>query len=62
MLFILGLGLFVVGTLWMLVLAFRASTWWGLGCLFIPSCSFFICSRIGKKQEIQLGFKSWGWE
>ena len=36
MLFILGLGLSVVGTLWMLVLAFRTSLWWGFGCLFIP--------------------------
>jgi len=41
MLFILGLGLFVVGTLWMLMLAFRASIWWGLGCLFIPFVQLF---------------------
>jgi hypothetical protein len=41
MLFILGLGLSVVGTLWLLVLAFRTSIWWGFGCLFIPFVQLF---------------------
>ena len=41
MLLVLGLGLSFVGTLWMLVLAFRTSIWWGLGCLFIPFVQLF---------------------
>jgi hypothetical protein len=35
-LLLLGFGLSVVGGLWMLVVTFRTSVWWGLGCLVIP--------------------------
>lgn len=33
---ILGYGLIIAGGLWMLIVTFRTSVWWGLGCLFIP--------------------------
>ena len=43
---ILGLTLSVIGAIvsliggiWFLVVAFRQSVWWGLGCLFIPFVS-----------------------
>jgi len=35
-LLILGMILSVVGGLWLLVVAFQTSVWWGLGSLFIP--------------------------
>lgn len=32
----LGVILLLVGNIWILVYAFKASIWWGLGSLFIP--------------------------
>jgi hypothetical protein len=29
----------LIGGIWFLVVAFRQSIWWGLGCLFIPFVS-----------------------
>jgi FtsH-binding integral membrane protein len=40
---IIGLGIQLVGfiiaaicALWIAILAFQESVWWGLGCLFVP--------------------------
>ena len=38
-LLILGLILGVVGGIWLLVVAFKTSIWWGLGCLLIGPVS-----------------------
>jgi len=38
-LLILAFGLLIVGGLWFLIVAFRTSIGWGLGCLFIPFVS-----------------------
>lgn len=35
-LLIVGLILAFVGGIWLLVVAFKTSIWWGLGSLFIP--------------------------
>jgi hypothetical protein len=35
----LGMGLGLIGGIWLLIEAFRASIWWGLGSLFIPFVS-----------------------
>ena len=35
-LFVIGVIVSLIGGIWFLVVAFRASVWWGLGCLFIP--------------------------
>jgi hypothetical protein len=35
----LGLFVFVVGGIGTLIVAFKASVWWGLGCLFIAPVS-----------------------
>jgi hypothetical protein len=35
-LLILGMILTVVGGIWLLVVAFQTSVWWGLGSLLIP--------------------------
>ena len=32
----IGLLISVIGGIWFLVVAFRETIWWGLGCLFIP--------------------------
>ena len=38
---LLAIGAIVslIGGIWFLVVAFRASVWWGLGCIFIPFVS-----------------------
>lgn len=33
---VLGMILSFVGGIWLLVVAFKTSVWWGLGSLFIP--------------------------
>jgi hypothetical protein len=38
-LLVLGFGLSIVGGLWFLIVAFKTSIGWGLGCLFIPFAS-----------------------
>lgn len=38
-LFIVGLIIAFAGGLWLLIVAFEKSVWWGLGCLFIPFAS-----------------------
>jgi hypothetical protein len=38
---LLGIIIFVIGGLWFLVAAFRASIWRGLACLFLPIVSLF---------------------
>ena len=38
-LLILGMILGAVGGIWLLVVAFKESVWWGLGSLFIPFVS-----------------------
>jgi hypothetical protein len=38
-LFILGMILAVVGGIWLLVVAFQESVWWGLGSLLLPFVS-----------------------
>ena len=38
-LLILGMILGVVGGIWLLVVTFKTSVWWGLGSLFIPFVS-----------------------
>jgi hypothetical protein len=35
-LFYLGLVVALVGGIWLLVVTFKKSVWWGLGSLFIP--------------------------
>lgn len=35
-LYYLGLALLAVGGIWLLVVAFKTSVWWGLGSLLIP--------------------------
>jgi hypothetical protein len=36
---IIGAIISVIGGIWFLVVAFRQTIWWGLGCLFIPFVS-----------------------
>lgn len=38
---VVGMILMVIGGLWLLVEAFKASVLWGLGCLFVPIVSLF---------------------
>jgi len=35
-LFYLGLVIALIGGIWLLVVTFKKSVWWGLGSLFIP--------------------------
>ena len=35
----IGMGLGLVGGIWLLIVAFKESIWWGLGSLFIPLVS-----------------------
>ncbi len=36
---LVGLGLMVIGGLWLLIVAFQTSILWGLGSLFVPFVS-----------------------
>ena len=38
-LFSIGRGLGLLGGIWLLIVAFKESIWWGLGSLFIPLVS-----------------------
>ncbi len=35
----LGLIIALIGGIWIIVLAFQESIWWGLGCIFVPFVS-----------------------
>jgi hypothetical protein len=35
----IGMGLGLLGGIWLLIVAFKESIWWGLGSLFIPLVS-----------------------
>lgn len=35
----IGMGLSLLGGIWLLIVAFKESIWWGLGSLFIPLVS-----------------------
>mgnify|MGYP001821413435 FL=1 len=35
----IGMGLGLLGGIWLLIVAFKESIWWGLGSLFIPFVS-----------------------
>ena len=36
---VIGLALIVIGGIWMIVVAFKTSIGWGIGCLVIPPVS-----------------------
>jgi hypothetical protein len=38
-LLLVGLVIALAGGIWLLVIAFRASVWWGLGSIFVPFVS-----------------------
>jgi hypothetical protein len=54
-LLILGLGLSVVGGVWLLVEAFKTSIWWGLGCFFIPFVTLFYLFSYWKEARRPFG-------
>lgn len=35
-LMLIGLATFITGGIWFLVVCFKQSVWWGVGCLFLP--------------------------
>jgi hypothetical protein len=37
--FAIGAIVSIIGGIWFLIVAFRQSVWWGLGCLFVPFVS-----------------------
>ncbi len=44
--FYVGVVLLVLGSLWLLAVAFNESIWWGLGCIIVPFVSMlFIVSH-----------------
>jgi hypothetical protein len=46
---LIGLLIGLVGTIWFLVIAFKESVLWGLGCLFLPFVSLiFLIMHFGK--------------
>ena len=40
-----GLLVVVVGYIWLFILAFDTSVWWGMGCVVLPFVSFYFASR-----------------
>jgi hypothetical protein len=58
---LVGLVLAVSGGLWVLVLAFRQSVLWGLGCLLIPGCAivFVILYRGETVRPLVINLLGW---
>jgi len=58
-LLVIGLVVMLVGGIWLLVVAFKESIWWGLGSLFIPFVSLIFAimhwSKASKPFLIAIG-------
>jgi len=52
-----GIGMFVSG-IWLLVVAFQESIWWGLGCILVPFVALIFVAmhwdKAGKPFLVQL--------
>lgn len=54
LLFLVGLAVIIVGTIMVLIVAYKESIWWFLGCLFIPFASILFI--ITHWEETKQGF------
>lgn len=59
LLWVVGGIIGLVGGIWFLVVAFKESIWWGLGCLFVPFVGLIFLilhwSEAGKPFLVSLG-------
>jgi hypothetical protein len=55
-----GLAVYLVGAIWVLILALRQSIWWLLICLFIPVAAFLFIIFYWPSTKFPLLFKLGG--
>lgn len=55
-----GIVLYLAGVIWVTVLAFTKSFWWGLGCVFFPPTGLFFVLYYHPKLRIPLLLKLCG--
>ena len=57
---VIGILSYLTGAVWVTVLAFRKSVWWGLGCLFFPPLTLVFVIIYFPDLRIALGCKICG--